>query len=237
MENEAMTLPERLTLAWLVADRQIQGDASLDVGGSTASVALLHSLDTPSQPFYSSSHVAITIAHLGDTRMLLCPTSDGIAIALTSYHHPDDQFESERLRKMGAGIITDSFGEARWMGALANTRAFGDSAYKKVGVTAEPEITSQVVRGDDFAFLIGFSDGIGGVLSDQEAVDLCRDARHPSQAAQNVLRFAEELGAQDNGTVLVVPLKGWGKIGGQDTTKERREVRRSKVDLYRDNRQ
>jgi len=50
--------------------------------------------------------------------------------SLKQYHHPDDRAESERLRKMGAGMITDSFGEARWMGALANTRAFGDSQYK-----------------------------------------------------------------------------------------------------------
>ena len=36
------------------------------------------------------------------------------------------------MRKLGAGMDTDSFGEARWMGALANTRSFGDSMYKCV---------------------------------------------------------------------------------------------------------
>jgi protein phosphatase PTC6 len=73
-------------------------------------------------------------------------------------------------------------------------------------------------------------------MSDQEVVDLCRDAKHPSQAAQSVLTFAEELGAQDNCTVMVVPLKAWGKVGGNDGTRERREMRRSKIDLFRDNR-
>ncbi|KAJ9475361.1 [Pyruvate dehydrogenase [acetyl-transferring]]-phosphatase 2, mitochondrial [Pseudozyma hubeiensis] len=236
MEKETMTMAERLTLAWLVADRQIQSSPKLDVGGSTASVALLHSLDMPSLPWYSSEYVGVHVAHVGDTRVLMCSAKDGKAIPLTSYHHPDDRSESERLRKMGAGMITDSFGEARWMGALANTRAFGDSRFKKVGITVEPEIFSQVVRGSDYGFLIAFSDGVGGVMSDQEVVDLCRNAKHPTQAAQNVLTFAEELGAQDNCTVMVIPLKGWGKVGGQDLTRERREMRRSKIDLYRDNR-
>ncbi len=99
------------------------------------------------------------------------------------------------------------------------------------------EIFSQVIKGSDYSFLIAFSDGIGGVISDQEVVDLCRDAKHPSQASQNVLKFAEELGAEDNCTVMVIPLKGWGTTRGQDSTRERREVRRSKIDLYRDNRQ
>ncbi|GAK66726.1 phosphatase 2c [Moesziomyces antarcticus] len=236
MEKETMTMAERLTLAWLVADRQIQSNPNLDVGGSTASVALLHSLDMPSAAWYSSEFVGLHVAHVGDTRMLLCAAKDGKAVPLTTYHHPDEPSESERLRKMGGGMVTDSFGEARWMGALANTRAFGDSRFKKVGITVEPEIFSQVIRGSDYAFVIAFSDGVGGVMSDQEVVDLCRDAKHPSQASQSVLTFAEELGAQDNCTVMVVPLKAWGKVGGTDGTRERREMRRSKIDLFRDNR-
>ncbi|PWY97843.1 protein serine/threonine phosphatase 2C [Testicularia cyperi] len=237
MEGERLSMAERLTLAWLVADRQIQTSPALDVGGSTASVTLLHSLDMPGVPWYSARYVGLYVAHVGDTRVLMCSASDGRAIPLTSYHHPDDRAESERLRKMGAGMITDSFGEARWMGALANTRSFGDSRFKRVGITSEPEIFSQVIPGDDFSFIISFSDGIGGVMSDQEIVDLCRNSPHPSHAAQRVLTFAEELGAQDNGTVIVIPLRAWNRQGGNDSTKLRRELRRDKIDLYRDNRQ
>ncbi|KAL9936120.1 hypothetical protein V8E36_004962 [Tilletia maclaganii] len=235
--SDTLTLAERATLSWLVADRMIQANDDLNVGGSTASVALLHSLDVPAVPFYSSKLVGMTVAHVGDTRLLLCAKSNGEAIPLTNYHHPDSPAESERLRKVGAGMVTDSFGEARWMGALANTRAFGDSRYKRAGVTAEPEVLTRIINGDDFAFIIGFSDGIGGVMSDQEIVDLCREARHPSDAAKAVLRFAEELGSEDNCTVLCVPLRGWGQVGGKDTTKERRELRRSKTDIFRDHRQ
>lgn len=111
------------------------------------------------------------------------------------------------------------------------------SLLRKLGVTAEPEIVSQILKGDDYAFIISFSDGIGGVLSDQEIVDLCRGAKHPSDATKAVLNFAEELGSDDNCTVLCIPLKGWGKVAGNDSTKEEREKRRSRVDVFRDNRQ
>ncbi|PWN42012.1 protein serine/threonine phosphatase 2C [Ceraceosorus guamensis] len=235
VSSEEMTIAERCTLAWLMADKEIQQSEQLNVGGSTASVALLHSLDVPATPWYSSRLLSITTAQIGDTRLLLCG-SDGRAIPLTNYHHPDDRGEADRLRKVGAGMITDSFGEARWMGALANTRAFGDSGFKKAGVTAEPEVITQVIKGDDYAFVIAFSDGVGEKVSDQEVVDLCRGAGHPSDAAKAVLSFAEELGAEDNGTVLVIPLRGWGKVGGEDTTRAQREFRKSKTDVFREGR-
>ena len=83
--GQHMTLAERATLAWLVADRIIQSDKqNLDVGGSTASVALFHSLDTPAVPWYSSKLVSVTTAQVGDTRMLLCATEDGRAIPMTN---------------------------------------------------------------------------------------------------------------------------------------------------------
>lgn len=237
VKKDSLTIGERATLAWLHMDRRIQSSKVLNVGGSTASVALLHSLDSPTQPWYSSHMLSITSIHIGDTRMLLCPVADGHAIPLTNYHHPDDRAEAERLRRVGAGLVTDSFGEARWMGALANTRAFGDSHFKKAGVTAEPEVITQVIRGDEFAFILAFSDGVGGVVSDQEAVDLCRDARHPSEAAQNVVRYAEALGTDDNATALVIPLRGWRKVQGKDGTLEQRKFKLSKVDIFRDHRQ
>lgn len=237
VKNEVMTLSERATLAWLHMDRRIQSSKVLNVGGSTASVVLLHSLDLPATPWYSSQLLSITSIHVGDTRMLLCPVSDGHAIPLTNYHHPDDRSEAERLRRIGAGVVTDSFGEARWMGALANTRAFGDSNFKKAGVTSEPEVITQVIKGSDFAFIVAFSDGVGGVVSDQEVVDICRGARHPHEAAQEVVRYAEALGTDDNATAMVIPLRGWGKVQGEDSTAEQRKFKLSKVDIFRDHRQ
>lgn len=240
-----MTMEERATLACLMVcwvsdaqmDREVHQNEAYQGAGSTASVLLVHSLDLPAVPWYASEYLSITTIQLGDTRFLLCSADDGRAVPLTTLHHPDDRGEAERLSRLGAGIVTDSFGERRFLGTLANTRAFGDRAAKRYGVTSEPEVRSLVLRGAQFAFAIGVSDGISSMMSDQEMVDECRNARHPQEAAQRVLRYAEDLGTDDNATVVVVPLRGWGHIGGTDRTHAKRVARRSNTDIYRTRRQ
>lgn len=69
------------------------------------------------------------------------------------------------------------------------------------------------------------SDGVSSVVSDDEVVDLARDAADPKQAADRILAFAEEMGSEDNATAIVVPLAGWGKIHGPDKTRTLREYR------------
>ncbi|KAI3613315.1 hypothetical protein CBS9595_004148 [Malassezia furfur] len=209
MRGKELTLKERATLAWLMVrraltqmDREIQQNEAYQGAGSTASVVLVHSLDKPAAPWYASQYISLTTVHLGDTRFVLCPVRDGRAVPLTTFHHPDDPVEAERLSRLGAGVVTDSFGENRWMGTLANTRAFGDADAKRFGVTPEPDVTTHLLRGSDVAFVVGFSDGISDVASDQEIVDLCCGASHPQEAAKRVLRYAENLGAVDNATVV-----------------------------------
>jgi protein phosphatase PTC6 len=134
-------LDQRATLAFLQADQTICHDPQIDRSGATATVALMHSLDVPPMPFFASSLLAITIAHVGDTSALLCTTADGSVLRLTEDHHPDSRNESNRLQRVGIGLVTDSFGEvrprtsftsalrraqSRLGGALANSRAIGD---------------------------------------------------------------------------------------------------------------
>ena len=73
------------------------------------------------------------------------------------------------------------------------------------------------------------SDGISSVVSDDEISDLARGAKTPREAADRILAFAEEMGSEDNCTALVVPLAGWGKISGQDRTRELREYRKKQM--------
>ena len=78
--------------------------------------------------------------------------------------------------------------------------------------------------------MIFVTDGISGLISNQEIVDLARSAHSPQRAAQTIVNFAEDLGAEDNCTcMVVVPLAGWGEVGGRDETEARREYRKSKV--------
>lgn len=135
------------------------------------------------------------------------------------------------------------------MGALANTRGFGDQKYKYFGMTPEPEIRTRrlkgkaalilslshcpcakVLSGRTWSSLILLSDGITSVLSDEEIVDLSRTSPDPQSAAENVMNFAEEIGLDDNASVIVLPLAGWGDVRGPDLTKELRDWRRKQAE-------
>lgn len=224
---EPLDLGTRATLAFLEADRVMHEAKTC---GATASVALLHSLDVPAKPFFASDTLGLTVAHVGDTRVLLCSTDGGQVHRMTHDHHAETQGEAARLRRWGnSRLIMDSFGETRWMGALANTRGIGDMNYKPFGVTAEPEITTKLLRGSEWAYMVLVTDGISSVISDAEIVDLARNAKDPKIAAKTIMDFAEEIGSEDNLTVIVVPLAGWGKIVGPDRTKELREWRRTEA--------
>ncbi|KAG7099115.1 hypothetical protein E1B28_000988 [Marasmius oreades] len=143
-----MDLEARSTQTFFEVDRHLSSDPIAQDSGATASVVLLHSLDAPASPFFSADRVALTVAHCGDTRVLLCSTDGGKVVPMTENHHADSRVESIRLRRMmGSALITDSFGESRWMGALANTRGLGDLRFKKFGVTPEPEVRTKLLKG------------------------------------------------------------------------------------------
>lgn len=120
------------------------------------------------------------------------------------------------------------------MSGLANTRAFGDIHSKRLGVSAEPEIRRVEMGPAQYSFLVLMSDGISGVLPDQEIVDTIKEARTPEQAARDVVNFATEVSPNaDNATCLVVRLGGWerrqeGGVGSMGT-KEAREYRRQEA--------
>lgn len=221
-------LEARATQAFFEVDRNVSEVAQSC--GATASVALLQSLDATATAPFSAKTVALTVAHCGDTRILLCSTDSAKVFRMTDKHHADARVESIRLRRMmGASLITDSFGESRWMGALENTRGLGDLQFKKFGVTPEPEIRTKLLEGNKWAYMVLVSDGVSSILSDDEVADLARDAPDPKVAAERILAFVEELGGEDNATALVVPLAGWGKITGPDRTKSLRDYKREQA--------
>ncbi|KAF2199380.1 protein serine/threonine phosphatase 2C [Delitschia confertaspora ATCC 74209] len=201
-------------------------------GGSTCSVALI-STPTVSPFWHPASPSTLITAHVGDTRILLCNTATGLAVPLTSNHHPSLPEEATRLRRYAASFVTDSFGEERVSG-LANTRAFGDMASKRIGVSAEPEIRRIELHPAEYSFLVLVSDGVSGPLSDQEIVDIVKEAKTPEQAARDVTSFATEMSTDaDNATTVVVRLGGWerrceGGLGSMGT-RELRDWRKEEA--------
>jgi hypothetical protein len=66
-------------------------------------------------------------------------------------------------------------------------------------------------------------------VSHEEVNDLVRFAPTPAEGAKRVLSFAETIGSEDNATLIVIPLLGWGKPQGVDTTKELREYKENQA--------
>lgn len=117
------------------------------------------------------------------------------------------------------------------MSGLANTRAFGDMRSKRIGVSAEPEICRLELAPAQYSFVVLVSDGVSGTLSDQEIVDIVKEAKTPEQGARDVVGFATEVSREgDNATCLVVRLGGWERRGeggmGSMGTREIRDFRR-----------
>ncbi|KAI1389232.1 protein serine/threonine phosphatase 2C [Hypoxylon trugodes] len=201
-------------------------------GGSTASVVLI-STPTPAPFWHPAATSTLLVGHVGDTRILLCETATGLPRPLTSDHRPSSPSESHRLRRFAASFVTDSFGEERIQG-LANSRAFGDMASKRLGVSAEPEITRTELGPAQYSFIVLMSDGISGTLSDQEIVDIVKEAKTPEQGSRDVVSYATEVSNDgDNATCLVVRLGGWERRSegglGSLGTKEIRDFRRNEA--------
>ncbi|RHZ89986.1 hypothetical protein Glove_9g352 [Diversispora epigaea] len=216
-----LTLDQRLTIAFLKIDLELLNSIPQSVG-STASAALIKTLD--GCPFWSSKELKITVAHVGDTRVLLCDVPSGNAISLTFDHHPSSITEHDRLRKSGGYIITDSFGAEMFLGKLAISRSMGDFKMKKYGISAEPEIMMNTIKGDSVAFMVLVSDGVTSVLSNQEIVDCIKNYSDPTLGASKLIDLADELGSEDNITAMVVRLPGWG-ASMPDHTKDLRKYR------------
>lgn len=196
----------------------------------------------------------LTWAHVGDTKAILVDRH-GEAHALTEPHHPSNPIELARLRRFLTNFfMTDSFGEERFI-ALANTRAFGDVNFKQMGVSAEPDVSLLIIGdahtiaeqmtkdeiaqytigglGGDEAFLVLCSDGVTNELTDQEIADIVmvhfnmkgHPRATPQVCAEEVVKFVEYIGGDDNATVLVVRLNGWGMWPVVDRTGELRQER------------
>lgn len=247
-------LKPRLTFAFLAADFEFMQQDD-NKSGSTCTSALINTIFSKSdrETFYYDAETInlLTIAHVGDTKAILVDRT-GLAHSLTVPHHPSNPREAARLRKYATNFMTDSFGEERFI-SLANTRAFGDINFKEQGVSAEPEITQLVIgdasiikqeltpdeiakytiagTGGDESFLVLCSDGVTGILTDQEIADIIMTTYNnkghgtPQQGADEVLKFVEYVGGDDNATILVIRLNGWGKWPLEDRTGELRSAR------------
>lgn len=122
----------------------------------------------------------------------------GVAERLSIDDRCDNPDEIARI-KSGGGVILDN----RVGGVLAVTRAFGDHSLKKSGVSAVPHVLKYTLKPFD-RFLIIASDGVWDELSDQDAVNYCKDEVSTKLIANAIVKAALDKGSKDNVSCIVV---------------------------------
>ncbi|KAK7271210.1 hypothetical protein RJT34_26920 [Clitoria ternatea] len=162
----------------------------------------------------------VIVANVGDAKAVLARStvadgsqnlSDGVqalkAIVLTREHKPIFPQERTRIQKAGGFVSPDG----RLQGRLEVSRAFGDRQFKKVGVTATPDLYSFDLTDREHFIILG-CDGLWGVFGPSDAVDfvqkLLNEGLPVTTVSRRLVREAvRERRCKDNCTAIVIVFK------------------------------
>uniref|UniRef100_A0A7S0RWZ6 protein-serine/threonine phosphatase n=1 Tax=Pyramimonas obovata TaxID=1411642 RepID=A0A7S0RWZ6_9CHLO len=156
----------------------------------------------------------VHLANVGDAKAVLArkqlpPTGGGTAppslraITLSNEHKAIFGPERSRIEKAG-GVVTDG----RLQGRVEVSRSFGDRAFKRVGMSAVPDLRTFERKPQD-AFVLMGCDGFWGVFGPQDAIDFVHkyleEGRTAKAICNRILNEAiRERKCKDNCTVLLV---------------------------------
>jgi len=153
------------------------------------------------------------IANVGDSEACLAHENEGgglEAIALTTPHKASDPNEKRRIESLGGHVFFN-----RVFGALAVSRSFGDSKFKKPKTTQDfvsciPAMKTQALSPKD-KFIILACDGLWDVMDHSAAIEFVRKHREEKKSADEIakllVREAIDKKTEDNVTVIIVFLE------------------------------
>lgn len=210
LEFDTLTLAQPKGIFGALRERGVGGSRC---GATAATAVLLPSPDGRQQ---------LVAANVGDARVML--SRGGQAIQLSFDHKPDVEAERKRIEAKNPTpkkpLVVNVDGTWRVGGLLALSRAFGDAYLKDwsdgkidgarggFGLSAEPDVVVETLGPDDNLIILG-TDGLWEKISNQEAVDICRNARSTSSSeaiAKQLIKLAQERGVTDDISVVVVLL-------------------------------
>lgn len=152
------------------------------------------------------------IANVGDSEACLVSEEDGELKAenLTTPHKANDPTEKKRVEELGGHVF---FG--RVFGALAVSRSFGDSKFKKPKtsqnfVSCEPALhTSEILPHHKFMILA--CDGLWDVMNHLQAAKFVQEkikaGQNAKEVAHSLVQEALNKKTEDNVTVIIVIFK------------------------------
>ncbi|OMJ89442.1 hypothetical protein SteCoe_8442 [Stentor coeruleus] len=157
--------------------------------------------------------------HLGDSRAVLLKKYQNklIALPLTTDHKASDPIEKSRILRNGGNIekILGTEVERVFIAkdsnqGLAITRAFGDIAFRNIGVISEPYIKEHRITSDD-EFAVICSDGVWEFIKNYEVAKVL-EVNNCEIAANAIAKLAwsrwieETQDVVDDITVVIIPL-------------------------------
>ncbi|CAN6451822.1 unnamed protein product [Victoria cruziana] len=159
----------------------------------------------------------VIVANIGDAKAVLARSlGDGSqdgrdgsncllkAIVVTKEHKAIYPLERARIQKAGGSVAPNG----RLQGRLEVSRAFGDRQFKKVGVSAVPDVHSFDVTEKEQFMILG-CDGLWGVFGPSDAVEfvgkLLKEGLSATTVSKRLLREAvRERRCKDNCTAIVI---------------------------------
>mmetsp|Transcript_20689 Transcript_20689/g.50869 ORF Transcript_20689/g.50869 Transcript_20689/m.50869 type:complete len:374 (-) Transcript_20689:623-1744(-) len=177
--NEGMPEPEALTKTFLEVDGKLKKDKAIDaeLSGTTA-VALLYK-------HVDDTHGKLWAANCGDSRATL-EHANGKITDITEDQKPNTPAEQARIIKCGGYVSPPEEewgGPARvWLDAnmtlpgLAMARSLGDHLVDRVGVVAEPVVTTFDIDVTKEAKIVLASDGVWEFIESDQAIKIVNKA-------------------------------------------------------------
>lgn len=161
----------------------------------------------------------LTLSHVGDSGAALAKGTSYKATYLTPDHKPNLPKERRRIESAGGSVSYDGYNyrvhKRSSSGPQLNmSRSFGDLCLSSSGVVSEPDTVQVKLKGNEH-FLLVCSDGVWEFLSEQEAVNIVKDALKSGdkESAARALACAasdqwaeRDVGTVDDITVVLVLL-------------------------------
>lgn len=166
--------------------------------GTTAAVALVHGR-------------TLTCANIGDSRIIVACQHDHklVAVPLTRDHVPDCPIERTRIEQAGGRVESwspdgiDTGPPRVWLKekrlpGLSMSRAIGDDILRGI-LSSDAEVSRHELEEDD-RFIVIATDGIWGVMSNEEVVSyVAGRGQEPCQSiAESLVRYAASLWYKDS---------------------------------------
>jgi serine/threonine protein phosphatase PrpC len=185
-EKPNETLPNILINSFKKVDEELKF-TDAENAGCTACISLL---------MLEKNKTILYTANVGDTRAVIF-TQFSFS-RLTQDHKCSDLSESERIKQSGGMIFN-----GRVFGQLVLTRALGDHAMKKFGVSALPSVNQTEIN-KDHKFLAIASDGVWDVINDDDMFRMSLICQSAEDLAKLIIETSLKKGSRDNISVLIV---------------------------------